>query len=159
MLNTGNGASAGWHSLRRSMAPFVVMAVVLGGISVFTFIEGYAKDHSGTIGANLMLWALFVGVAYFGSRYRIYWSDDSVRQLASGKATVTIPMANIDRVNHEISIKAGRPFRRLAIYPKNRPEVEFIDVSLKHFNAVDIRLLVRAIRAARPELELPPAWL
>jgi hypothetical protein len=37
--------------------------------------------------------------------------------------------------------------------------VEFIDVSLKHFNAVDIRLLVRAIRAARPELELPPAWL
>jgi len=46
------------------------------------------------------------------------------------------------------------------IYTGNpQGESKFIDVSLKHFAADDIRKLMRAIHQERPDLVLPKHWI
>jgi len=52
-----------------------------------------------------------------------------------------------------------RPFRRITIYAEGAEITKFIDVSLKHFVAEDIRKLMRKIHDNRPDLSLPKKWI
>jgi hypothetical protein len=51
------------------------------------------------------------------------------------------------------------PMRRIAIYARHADGGKFIDVSLKHFVAADVRRLMKAIHDRRPDLEIPKGWL
>jgi hypothetical protein len=54
---------------------------------------------------------------------------------------------------------ASRPFRRIAIYAGDpRGTGKFIDVSLKHFAADDVRKLMRIVHDRRSDLILPKNW-
>jgi len=158
MSSNGSKRDANWVALKRSVAPYVGMGIIIGGVSIFATATALKKDPLGTLEVNAVLWALFAGWVYLGSRYRIYWREDAIRQRASGKPDVTIQMKQIGSLDLEVGVDAGRPFRRIAIYTKEPQRSQFIDVSLKHFSAPDIRALVARIRAARPELEVPSQW-
>jgi hypothetical protein len=49
--------------------------------------------------------------------------------------------------------------RRIAIYGDGSNGHKWIDVSLKHFAAEDIRRLMRAIHEQRPDLSMPKNWI
>jgi len=112
-----------------------------------------------------VIWVLFLPLVYFGLKYKIYWTDSEVFQKASGGADIRIKYNEIERIESEVSklgelLSASRPFRRIAIYAENsRGEGKFIDVSLKHFAADDVRKLVRMIHGRRPDLALPKHWM
>jgi hypothetical protein len=57
------------------------------------------------------------------------------------------------------AMMARRPFRRIAVYAQHGSSTKFIDVSLKHFAADDIRKLMRVIHEQRPDLVLPKNWV
>ena len=111
-----------------------------------------------------VIWALFLPLVYFGLKYRIYWTDSEVCQKASGGADVRIKFNEMTRIALEVSkpgelLSASRPFRRIAIYAgDSHNEGKFIDVSLKHFTADDVRKLMHAIHDHRPDLALPKRW-
>jgi len=112
-----------------------------------------------------VMWLLFAPLVYIGLKYKVYWKDNEICQEASGGPKVCIAYGEITRLALETSKPAelpssSRPFRRIAIYGGNVGNFDsFIDVSLKHFVADDIRKLMRAIRARRSDLELPNDWL
>jgi hypothetical protein len=93
--------------------------------------------------------------------YRIEYSEFSVTQRAFGVQAVTIAFEDISKVQTESRGGAGvfairRPFRRISIYGGRKTGTdEYIDVSLKHFRAEDIRRLGRAISSTRRDLALP----
>jgi vacuolar-type H+-ATPase subunit C/Vma6 len=74
---------------------------------------------------------------------------------------VILSMSEINqvRLEAELSLAMRRPFRRIAIYSHHSKSKKFIDVSLKHFAAEDIRELMRAIHGQRPDLVLPKHWI
>lgn len=158
VLPPGTDRDVQWIALRRTIDPYVGILVILGGVSVFTAVVGVTKDPWGTAEMLSLLWALAAAWIYFGLRYRIYWNPDAILQKASGGADVVIKLSEIGSVALETSITPGRPFRRIAIYPKNGGKRHFIDVSLKHFAARNIRRLMTEIQSRRPDLELPEAW-
>ena len=53
----------------------------------------------------------------------------------------------------------SRPMRRIVIYAKHADGGKFIDVSLKHFVAADVRRLMKLIHERRPDLAVPVKWL
>jgi len=110
------------------------------------------------------MWMLLGVLVFLGARYRVSWKAGAVAQQASGMRDVVIKADQIDRVALEsarddigAAIQMRRPFRRIAIYRQGNSG-DFIDVSLRHFAANDIRRLMRAIQSARPDLTLPEHW-
>jgi ribosome-interacting GTPase 1 len=85
-------------------------------------------------------------------------------QKASGMSDVSIKADKITRIEQEVSnvgtlVRFNRPSRRIVIYAeKPHGECMYIDVSLKHFVADDVRKLMRAIQVRRPDLEFPKHW-
>jgi hypothetical protein len=138
----------------------VILALVTLG-QLFVSIEKHVWALA--LSAPVM-WLFFGFLVYIGLRYRIFWTDEEVCQEASGAPRVCIMYGQITTVTSEISkpselFAASRPFRRIVISTENsRGEGKFIDVSLKHFAADDIRKLMRTIRERRPDLELPKQW-
>jgi hypothetical protein len=112
-----------------------------------------------------MAWPLFGVLVWIGTCYRIFWRDGAILQKASGGPDVSIRPDEITSVEQETSdvgtaLAMRRPFRRIVIYAENpRGEGKYIDVSLKHFLADDVRKLMRAIHARRPDLALPKHWM
>jgi hypothetical protein len=135
------------------------MLVIFTTVSAFVAAVGLKRDPWGTAKMLSFLWALAAAWVYFGMRYRIYWRPDAILQKASGGPEVTINVSDIGTISLETAITSGRPFRRIAIYSKTGNPGDFIDISLKHFAARDIRDLMREIHSRRPDLDLPHAWL
>jgi hypothetical protein len=151
--------------LRRDAAPylifgaFFVLATLVGlyasvRTADWTFMKYYA-----------LIWLLYFPWMFIVSRYRIFWRDGVIIQKASGMADVSIRVEEIARIRQETSnvgtlVRLRRPFRRITIYAEERDGgSKFIDVSLKHFVADDVRKLMRAIHSRRPDLELPKHWV
>jgi hypothetical protein len=139
--------------------------VILSGVMILlAYVSLKTRDWT-PIASAQMVWPLFAVLVYIGTRYRIFWRDGAVVQRASGGADVSIKTGEITRVEQETSdvgtaLAMRRPFRRIVIYAENpRGEGKFIDVSLKHFVADDIRKLMRAIHTRRPDLTLPKHWM
>jgi hypothetical protein len=68
-----------------------------------------------------------------------------------------LTMSAVCSKRRDVSLR--RPFRRLAIYSEHGSSIKFIDVSLKHFAADDVRKLMRVIHEQRPDLVLPKNWV
>lgn len=91
----------------------------------------------------------------------------AVSRIVSSVSIAVEPISifcEITRITWETSkpaewLAASRPFRRIVIYGKRLHEDVFIDVSLKHFAADDVRELMRVVRGRRPDLTLPKHWL
>jgi hypothetical protein len=151
-------------ALRHSISPYIGLPIILVpvlGLMVFVSL----KEHDWTpFLAMQSIWIFCAIWAFIVSRYRIFWRDGVIVQKASGKADVSIKGDEITRVEQETSnvgtlVRFNRPFRRIVIYAeKPHSEGKFIDVSLKHFVADDVRKLMRTIHARRPDLALPKHW-
>lgn len=153
------------QQLRRTVAPYMGQIVILSLVTLGALFVSIQRGAWGLILSVLIVgWPLFGVLVYIGRKYRIYWTEDDVRQQASGGADVSIKYSEIARIASETSkpgerLAASRPLRRIVIYAKeSHAEGKFIDVSLKHFVAEDIRNLMRAIHGRRPDLSLPKNW-
>lgn len=154
------------RQLRRTIAPYVGQIVIFSLVTLGALSVSIQKGVWGLILLVLVVgWPLFGILVYIGLKYRIYWTEEDVRQQASGGTDVCINYSEIARIALETSKPgewpaASRPFRRIAIYAReSHCEGKFIDVSLKHFVAEDIRNLMRVIHARRPDLTLPKHWI
>lgn len=150
--------------LRRTIAPYMGQIVILSIVTLGALFVSIQRSVWDLILAVVAIWLLFAVQVFIGRKYRIYWTEDDVRQQASGGADVSIKYSEIARIAFETSkpgewLAASRPFRRIVIYAKkSHAESKFIDVSLKQFVAEDIRNLMRAIHGRRPDLSLPKNW-
>jgi len=160
-LNTERDSFA----LRRSSGPYVGFTVILAGVTaLLVFVSLKTSDWS-PFGMSLVAWFFLAMIVYIGTRYRIFWRDGEIVQKASGRVDVSIRVEEITRVEQETSgvrtlLSFRRPFRRITIYAGElHNKGKFIDVSLKHFVADDVRRLVRVIQARRPALALPKHWV
>jgi hypothetical protein len=147
--------------LRHSRQPYIAFALPL------LLVTGIGVAASAKTGQWMSLWYLvaiwgfFLPWSFFLSRYRVCWSHRAITQKAAGGSDVTIDLGTITKVKLETSDSATllsfrRPFRRISIYNNDK---KFIDVSLKHFLAEDIRRLMRFVHEQRPDLTLPKNWL
>jgi hypothetical protein len=151
--------------LRRSVGPYVGFTVILVGVTgLMVFVSLKTRDWT-PLEMMSVGWFFLAVIVYIGTRYRIFWRDGAVVQRASGRVDVSIKPDEITRVEQETSdvrtlFSFRRPFRRITIYAeKPRGEGKYIDVSLKHFVADDVRKLMRAIHARRADLTLPKHWM
>jgi hypothetical protein len=135
------------------------MLIILSAISLFGAYDASGKHDWGLLKAIPFLWLLYAPMVYIGTRYRILWQNDQIRQIALGKPDVTLSMREIAVVSLEVNTTGGRPFRRIALYSHHSKSGNVIDVSLKHFAAEDIRVLMRSIHQQRPDLALPKHWI
>jgi hypothetical protein len=150
--------------LRRIVDPYLGLGVIISGVTALALFVGFYRNVWGPVEAMPLLWVLVGVLVYIGTRYRVGWRAGAVVQKASGGRDVVIEAAQIDHVALETglddvgaAIQMRRPFRRITIYRQGKSG-GFIDVSLKHFAADDIRRLMRAIQSARPDLALPKHW-
>jgi hypothetical protein len=126
-------------------------------------VTAFEQHDWAPIGAAVFGWLLFIPIVYIGTRYQILWRDGALIQKASGMQDVLIRPNEITRIALETSdlqtlMSFRRPFRRIAIYARGADGSKWVDVSLKHFAADDIRKLMRAIHERRPDLSMPKNW-
>ena len=151
-------------ALRRTIQPYIALLIIWIGITfLWIFVTFKTHDLSGLI-LIALLWAIGVWGQYGNTRYRIFWESDAIRQIAANKNITTIKTSEITRIVQEQSdlqtlFSYTRPSRRIAIYSDGSNGHKWIDVSLKHFAADDIRRLMQAIRERRPDLSIPKDWL
>lgn len=151
-------------ALRRSAGPYVGFTVILAGVTgLLVFVSLKTGDWT-PFGMVLLGWFFLAVIVYIGTRYRIFWRYGVIVQKASSKTDVSIKTDEITRVVQETSsigtlVRLRRPFRRITIYAeKPSDEGKFIDVSLEHFVADDVRKLMRMIRDRCPDLTFPKHW-
>lgn len=153
------------RQLRRTVAPYMGQVIILSVVTLGVIFVSIHKHVLSLIFSVPIMWLLLGFLVYIGLSYRIVWSNDEVCQRASGGSDVCIKYGEITRITSETSkpgewLAASRPFRRIVIHAESpRGEDKFIDVSLKHFVAEDIRELMRTIRVRRPGLDLPRQWV
>jgi len=151
-------------ALKRIADPYLGYFVILLGVTAFSAFGSIKTHEWGLLEATPVMWVLIAVLVFIGTRYRLSWQDGEIVQKASGGADVVIAATEIDRVSLETSdpktaLQMRRPFRRIAIYSAHKPGAgKFIDVSLKHFRAKDIKKLMQAIQRCRPDLTLPKHW-
>jgi hypothetical protein len=152
-------------SLRRTIQPYigiVIITAILSGLLIFNAIK--TADLSWLEAIGVMVTILIV-TQYPNTRYRICWQHGhEIKQIASNKVVTTIKTSEITRIEQERSdpltlLQMRRPSRRIAIYADGSDGQKWIDVSLKHFAADDIRRLMRAIHESRPDLSMPKNWV
>ncbi len=155
-------------SLRHDPGPFLSLGLVFGSVlalflwTCFRHPMAFRMRDMGLIAVGIV--GGYFGITSFYWRYRIRFNGVAITQHAPGTQPITIELGDIERVSLEVGSPIGRwrgvrPLRRIAIYTKHANlERPFIDVSLKHFLADDIRRLIREIHQARPDLALPDHW-
>jgi hypothetical protein len=150
--------------LRHSLAPYATLGTFFIGFTVWGFFNSSRTGNWGAFQSGLLISGIYSLQVAMGFWYRISLQDSVISQRAFGMRKVSIPLAEITSVGKEVSdvatlVRMNRPFRRICINGGNESARKTIDVSLKHFWHKDIELLMRAIHAARPELEIPKGWL
>jgi hypothetical protein len=147
--------------LRHTIAPYMGQIIILALVTLWaTFISIKTKEW-GLVLSMPVGWMFFLFLVRIGLKYKISWTDEMVCQEASGGSNVYIAYGEITKIVSETSkpgelLSASRPFRRIAIYAqKLGGEEKFIDVSLKHFVASDVRDFLQTIRDHRPDLTIP----
>lgn len=170
-LQSGGNLQSGDFALRRSTAPYRTLSTVFGLFAIWGLVEAVTSGNlalkSGNwnlFGVGLMIIGSYLPVIFIGYRYRIFLRDGIIVQKAYGMSDVAIKIKDISALKVETSsasdvAKMNRPFARIAIYSGTDRARSFIDVSLKHFVADDIRRLMRAIQEQRPDLTMPKYWL
>jgi hypothetical protein len=152
--------------LRPSFQPYAGFTIIFTAVALFMLWPFYKKPDISLVWAALSCWGMLGMIIAMGLSYRIRLQHDAVVQRAFGMRAITIPISQIEKIKVEVSIYArrksnpwvDRPLRRLVIVPKHDPDM-YIDVSLKHFKADDIRQLMRKIREQRSDLSFPKHWI
>jgi hypothetical protein len=149
-------SEANLKALRRTITPYVGQTLILAGVTAFCAYVAFKKSEWEFLWVIALIWALFgLYVVLFGLKYRVLWDGSGVVMRASGGPERRIQFDEVSEIDLELGASQSRPFRRLVVYgDKGNPD-EFVDVSLRHFRLEDIRELVEAIRAHRPDLALP----
>jgi len=151
-------------ALRRTIQPYAALLIIWLAITfLWIFVILKTNDLSGLI-LIALLWAIGIWSQYGNTRYRIFWENGAIRQIAANKNTTTIKASEITRIVQERSdlqtlFSYTRPSRRIAIYGDGSNGHKWIDVSLKHFAVEDIRRLMRTIHEHRPDLSIPKGWI
>jgi hypothetical protein len=154
----------GDFALRRTLQPYALLLIVLVALTLLGAFDAI-KDHDlNWVGAILFLWAISILSLYPDTRYRVFWENDTIKQIAANKDVTIIKPSEIKNIGLEHSnlqelFGMRRPSRRIAIYGNGSDGQKWIDVSLKHFAADDIRRLMRAIHERRPDLAIPKGWV
>lgn len=151
-------------NLRRVINPYAGIVLILSVVTIGLLTISARSRQWGLMYSVAIGWIGFLYLLYVGLKYKISWGHGVIRQEASGGEPVAIAFSDISAIKLESGkgaelLRAARPFRRLSIYSNEADGERFIDVSLKHFAASDIRELVRAINKDRPELSVPKQWL
>lgn len=158
-------ASVRKNQLRRTINPYVGQIVILSVVTLGSLLVSVSKGAWGLVLSMPVAWIFFGALIFIGMKYKISWDQEMVCQKASGGPDLCIKYDEISEITSEVSkpgelLSASRPFRRIVIYDERRHgKAKFIDVSLKHFVADDIRELMRAIRVRRPDLTFPKHWV
>jgi hypothetical protein len=148
-------------ALQHSVQPYVAFALPLLVVTIVGVVASAKSGQWASLWYLAAVWSFFLPWSFLLSRYQITWNQGEITQRAAGGRDVTIDIEDITRVKLEASDAATllsfrRPFRRISIYSSDG---KFIDVSLKHFVAQDIRRLMRFIHEQRADLTLPKNWL
>ncbi len=152
-------------ALRRSVAPYVGLPVIFTCVLIgMVAVAIKINDWSGIETIVPIFLVFFGAVVFMGARYRIFWKDGEIVQKAVAGNLTKIKTDEITDVIQETSdvqtlVTFSRPMRRIVIYARHADGGKFIDVSLKHFVADDIRKLMSAIHDRRPDLQIPKGWL
>lgn len=149
-------------ALKHSFKPYVGLTVIFLAVGLFMTMVTIQTRDWGDLSLIWVMMAFFVGFfIVFGTRYRIWWHEGEVTQRAVGGQLTSIKVGAITEIKQETSdavtaLSVRRPFRRIAIYGEPG---KWIDVSLKHFVAGDIRKLMNLIHQERSELQIPKNWI
>ena len=152
------------QTLRRIMRPYAGQLLICSLVTLGVIFVSIQRHVISLMLPVPVLWLLVAYLVWLGRQYRVVWTNKMVCQRASGGPEMCMEYGQITRVAVEVSTpgelpSASRRYRRIAIYADEPPgEGKFIDVSLKHFSADDIRRLMRTIQIQCPDLELPPHW-
>jgi hypothetical protein len=147
-------------ALTRSIGPYVLYLVIFSGISLLGLLDWFILHDPSVFIVSLLGWVLLSATQYSNTRYRIYWHEGRIEQIAADKSITTINVSEITRITEERSdlrtlFSLTRPSHRISIYAKGVHGMKFIDVSFKHFVVADIRRLMQEIHEERPNLALP----
>lgn len=151
--------------LRRTIAPYAGQIIILALATLGALFVSVKKNEWGLLLPIPVMWFLFLILTCIGLKYRINWTNEKICQKASGGSKVCIQYSEITKITSEISkpgdiFAASRPFRRIVIYAgEPQGTGKFIDVSLKHFLADDVRKLMHTIHDRRPDLTLSKNWM
>lgn len=142
--------------LRRSFQPYIALTIILSGVTLLQLVISIKIHSWNPLVAASIIWLIFAGMVFIGTRYRILLKGSTIVQKAFGKPDVAIDVDEISAIKSETSsagtlVRLRRPFRRITIY--SWPNTNFIDVSLKHFLAEDVQTLMTKIRSHRPDLK------
>jgi hypothetical protein len=155
--------SAHDFALRRTFQPYAALTIIVSLVSVvILFAVIKSGDLSGLL-AIAFLWVIGIWSQYANTRYRIFWEQGKVKQVAAyGDITIIDPSEikkiALERSDLQTLFAMRRPSRRIAIYARGSEGHKWIDVSLKHFAGDDIRRLMHAIHERRPDLSIPKNW-
>lgn len=151
--------------LKREVLPYIPLIVIAAIISIANIFL-YLEQHIAIpFYAIIFVWLLVLGNHYFLWVYRIGILPEGILQKSSGSKPMFIAYQDIKKITYEVQLPIhgdGRPFRRIAIYGKvtvygsqKRTVRQYIDVSLKHFTLSGVRMLLRNIHEARPDVIMP----
>jgi hypothetical protein len=151
-------------ALRRTIRPYLGELLIDTVLSVLLLLTAIKTWNLSWIAALVMLWSFVIGAHYPDTRYRIFWINGRIKQIAANKDVTVIDPPSITKIAHETSdlltlFSFRRPSQRIAIYTGQGAEKRHIDVSLRHFATDDIRKLMQVIHGKRPDLTIPKAWL
>ena len=161
-----NVTSDASFALRRVFGPYAIWPFVIL-LLVIVWVPAGLRTHdwSGLEAIGALL-PLIVIAIYIMSRYRVSWENGTIitRSGGFGYGVRSIDIKDIISIKQERSdihtlMKMVRPASRITIYAKTSEGMTFTDVSLKHFNLVDVRKLMKLIHEHRPDLEMPNGWV
>ncbi|SRR6266851_78384 len=151
-------------ALRRTFQPYVAEFIIFSVITGLLIFDFFRTHDMSWIILIVLLWAIAIATQYPNARYRIFWESGKIKQVAVYGDPTVIELSEINKIAEERSdlqtlLAMRRPSRRIAIYARGASGHKWIDVSLKHFAAEDIRRLMRAIHEQRPDLSMPKNWI
>jgi hypothetical protein len=151
-------------ALTRSIYPYSLYIILCVLIFVITFFAAIVSHDIGPILMAFVVTAFMAAMMYPDTRYRIYWEGNRIRQVSANGDETVIGTDDIIRVAQERSalesrLRFLRPADRITIYGKSEGNEKYIDVSLRHFTAGDIKKLMHVIHDRHPDLTIPPKWL
>jgi hypothetical protein len=151
-------------ALRRSLQPYAAEFIIFCAITGLLAFDFFKTHDTSWIVLIILLLAIAIATQYPNARYRIFWGSRKIKQVAVYGDPTVIEFSEINKIEQEKSdlqtlLAMRRPSRRIAIYARGAGGHKWIDVSLKHFVAEDIRRLMRAIHEQRPDLSVPENWL
>lgn len=145
--------------LRRTFTPYVGLVYINVATTLGVVYVAYRVNDWHQLKVALLLYMICGVYVWFATRYRVSWGQDGITMYADwGRRT--IEYCEISSVRYETaSIVDGRyatrPFRRIVVRGSRQNPKAFVDVSLRHFEPVDIGALLTEISVQRPDLDIP----